>query len=150
MTILTSKWHHSTLTLFLLLLGLTETYIRGTMTLIANEIIILENYWTFWWSQFLSKLLLSCSKTICSTIWGRWCFILSNHTQTFLFCVSEVKNMVGTASSRSFTHLPVLSMHCSSKWLLHSTEKRVGVQSFHFMLASHFLSLRGLYSGNLL
>lgn len=44
--------------------------------------------------------------------------MLNNYTQTFLFlfCVSwGAENMVGTASSRSFTHLPVLSMYCSSK-----------------------------------
>lgn len=72
------------------------------------------------------------------------------YTQTFFFCVLSVGvNMVGTASSRSVTLLPVLSMYCSSKWLMHRTEKRVGVQSFHFMFSTHFLSFRGLYRGNL-
>lgn len=72
-------------------------------------------------------------------------------TFVFLFCGSPgvEEKTVGTASSRSFTLLPVLSIYCSSKWLMHNTENRDGVQSFNFMFVNHFLSLRGLYRGNL-
>lgn len=72
-------------------------------------------------------------------------------TFVFLFCGSSgaEEKTVGTASSRSFTLLPVLSIYCSSKWLMHNTENRDGVQSFNFMFVNHLLSLRGLYRGNL-
>lgn len=76
--------------------------------------------------------------------------IMFSRYRTFLCSASPAaEKIVGTASSRSLTNLPLRSMWCSSKWSMQSTEKRLGLQSSHFMLASHFFSLLGLYTGNL-
>lgn len=75
------------------------------------------------------------------------------NAQTFFSCcvmIFEEENIVGTASPRRVTFFPVLSMYCSSKWWMHSTEKRDGVQSSRFIFVSHFLSFLLLFKGNLL
>lgn len=75
------------LTLDLLLFGLREAYIRGRggELFIINEAIELFN---------------------------RLCPYSKIQAFRFLSCVSSgVENMVGTASSRSFTHFPVLSIY---------------------------------------